>query len=751
MNCKKKLLWVAPIALLAALSSCGEKASSYATTSLAAPMGISRSGESFSWYAVDGAAGYVAELDGGEPYGIAVVTQESEYAGKRCIYDIPVDEIADGKHKIRFASRNDADELSAWSKAYTFTVENEIDLDRPELNYDLYVRCDEYFDSVTYTFNDSIVASLDLGGDRTSYSPTAKELGLDSLLEDKTTYVVTCKVSYEGVSSESSNPVTYTYSKDRYIAAETPKVDEDKFVFDEKIYNPVFTVKFDSKEYVVVYSGSSSGIDEIEVTDLLTLLINHKYIEYYDLLKAKSHTIALKVNYDDNHYLPSSYSSSLTWETPITDEDLFNLLCSSYSASFSDDYSKLTIGYSSAQIGCEFLTITASDQSGKSLSVTKGDDYEEMAIVSVGSAKIVKLTLSYSRLGYTASKTVSITVPQTSATFNYNVKAGSDSLTWQCSGSQSGDRYEVVVTSANSTKTYKTSSNSLSYEQIELDGKLTFTVYTYRDGARIASSKSDAVTFSRASAPGSFSLDSDCCITLGEGMKAYLYYDANSTSYNTTRTYSSTDTSNNLISIGDYKRIEVCYMGDRYTSINSKKSVYYINAVSNLRYSLLDGGYLSLADYDISKLVPSAYRTSDYLVSKNNATVFDMAKYREDTGNAYISLNGCSSSTLTKDAVTSLISDTISFSYGPSVRNISIASQVATFTPYSDYDGSYDIKIDKYDTTLGTYVNCVALKTIGTNSYNLSSLDTGDYKLYVRTHGNGYVLPGVYKTYTFDM
>ncbi len=748
MNCKKKLLWVAPIALLAALSSCGEKASSYATTSLAAPMGISRSGESFSWYAVDGAAGYVAELDGGEPYGIAVVTQESEYAGKRCIYDIPVDEIADGKHKIRFASRNDADELSAWSKAYTFTVENEIDLDRPALSSSLYVQCDDYFDSVTYTFNDSIVASLDLGENRTSYSPTAKELGLDSLLEDKTTYVVTCKVSYEGVSSESSNPITYTYSKDRYVAAETPKVDEDKFVFEEKIYNPVFTVKFDSKEYVVDYSGNSSGYDEIKVTVLLNSLISHEYIEYYDLLKAKSHTIALKVNYDVDHYLPSSYSSSLTWETTDTDENLFASLCSNYSASFSDDYSKLTIGYSSVQIGCEFLTITASDQSGKSLSVAKGDDYEEMAIVSVGSAKIVKLTLSYSRLGYTASKTLSFTVPQTSATFNYNVLAGTNGLTWSVSGSKSGDRYEVVVTSGSSTKTYKTSSASLSYEEIELEGKLTFTVYTYRDGARIASSKSDAVTFSRATAPGSFSLDSDCCITLGEGMKAYLYY--NNSSYYT-RTYSSTSTSNNLISIGDYKRIEVCYMGDGYSSINSKKSVYYIDAVSNLRYSLLDGGYLSLADYNISNLVPSAYRNSEYLVSKNNATVFDMAKYREKSGDAYISLNGSSSSTLTKDAVTSLISDTISFSYGPRVSSINIASQVATFTPYSDYDGSYDIKIDKYDTTLSTYVACVALKTISTNTYSLSSLEAGDYKLYVRTHGNGYVLPGDYRTYTFDM
>ncbi len=749
MNCKKKLLWVAPIALLAALSSCGEKASSYATTSLAAPMGISRSGESFSWYAVDGAAGYVAELDGGEPYGIAVVTQESEYAGKRCIYDIPVDEIADGKHKIRFASRNDADELSAWSKAYTFTVENEIDLDRPALSSSLYVQCDDYFDSVTYTFNDSIVASLDLGENRTSYSPTAKELGLDSLLEDKTTYVVTCKVSYEGVSSESSNPITYTYSKDRYVAAETPKVDEDKFVFEEKIYNPVFTVKFDSKEYVVDYSGNSSGYDEIEVTVLLNSLISHEYIEYYDLLKAKSHTIALKVNYDASHYLPSEYSSSLTWETNVKDEDLFKRLCSYRTVSFSSDYAKLTVGYSSSyQRGCEFLTISASDQNGSSLSVAKNTDYEKMAVVSVGSAKTIKLTLSYSRLGYTDSETFTYTVPQSSSPFNYNVMAGENGLTWNTSGRKDGDEYEVVVKKGTTSKTYSATSASLSYDEIELEGDLSFTVYTYRNGARISSSGSDAVTFTRNSAPGSLSLDSDLNITLSKGMKAYLYYGTNTSP---SRTYSYSSTGSNDVCVGDYRKVEVFYASDGYTTIDSKRSVYYLDRITDLKYSILDGGYLALTDYDVSKYVPSAYRTSAYLVTKNGKNAFDMAKYRENTGHAYISLNGSSSSTLTKDAVTSLISDTISFSYGPRVSSINIASQVATFTPYSDYDGSYDIKIDKYDTTLSTYVACVALKTISTNTYSLSSLEAGDYKLYVRTHGNGYVLPGDYRTYTFDM
>ena len=774
MNCKKKLLWVAPIALLAALSSCGEKTSSYATSSLAAPMGISQSGNSFSWFPVEGAAGYVAKLDEGEPYGIAVAKQEGYYHTslqlELCYYEIPTEELADGKHKIRFASRNDADELSAWSKAYTFSVENEIDLDRPTLTSSLRVSCDECFDSVTYTFNDSIIVKHDIGRDVTSYSPTAKELGLDSLLEDETIYIVTCKVSYEELVSESSNPVTYAYSQsqDRYVAALAPKLEDEEFVFEKAIYNPVFTVKFDGKEFILDYSQSSSSYTSISVNTLLNALVSKEYIEYYDILKAKTHTIALKVNYDASHYLPSEYSSSLTWETNVKDEDLFKRLCSYRTVSFSSDYAKLTVGYSSSyQMGCEFLTISASDQNGSSLSVAKNSDYEEMAVVSVGSAKTIKLTLSYSRLGFTDSETFTYTVPQSSSPFNYNVKAGENGLTWNASGRKDGDEYEVVVKKGTTSKTYSTTSASLSYDEIELEGDLSFTVYTYRNGARISSSGSDAVTFTRNSAPGSLSLDSDLNITLSKGMKAYLYYGTN-TSPSGTRSYSSTGS--NYVCVGDYRKVEVFYASDGYTTIDSKKSVYYLDRITDLKYSILDGGYLTLADYDISKYVPSAYRTNAYLVTKNGKYAFDMAKYRETTGNSEISLNGFSSSsgsssTLVKNAVTTVISDTISFTFGPSmVITCDSSNKELNFYAYSDvsygwystsyteseYNGSYDIKVEKLNSS-GVYEEFKTLAKTTSKTYSYSSFEAGSYIFYVRTHGNGYILPGDYASYYFTI
>jgi hypothetical protein len=759
MNHTKRFLWVAPFALLTALSSCGEKGSSY-SVALARPTNVRMiSEDTFTWIPVTGASGYVAKLDEGEPFGIAVTTQVDASYENLCYYSLPTENLTDGKHTIRFASRTEADVLSDWTNAYTFAVKNEITLARPYLGSSLCVESYSKFDTVTYTFNGSITATHALGKDATSYTPTEKDLKLSSLLTKGASYVVTCLVSYNGIVSEASNPVTYTYEPDdKFIAAETPMVDGVCFTFKEKITNPTFSVKLDGKEYVLEMSNEPD--DSFDVGYIISALLNKELIDDYAILDAKSHTFALKVMYDDDHYLPSEYSATMTYtqedlenySKDWSDKEIFYDLTSTlyYHLDIDDDFTKAVLSYSKKR-GYKYITVSARDEKGNELSVIKGDDRLAWATIELNGAKMFYLTLSYSHLGYNDSyTTVYYNSSATASPFVYDVKPSSSYVEWKVSVLYSNYQYDVVVSDGTTTKVYKTNVPFLKYDEIDLEGDLKFTVYVYENGSRIASSKSDTVSLYRRNAPAYVGINSDLTITLDPGMTVYLYQYIGSSDVAASRSYSSSNKTND-VSISGYKKVKVFYASDGVSTIDSKKLTCFINEVSAVKYSVLDGGYIYLEDgYSLFDVVDDEYK--EYIVSKDSKTVFDMAAYHQATSLSSLALKGKVDSYLWDGDTATLVNATISLDVAPEVTLGWIAqNNQLQITPESNYEGKYDVCVYKYDTEINDYV-LVSEKTISDTLYEFSGItEEGTYRIAVRTHGNGSVLPGYYSYYTYTV
>lgn len=761
MNHTKRFLWVAPFALLTALSSCGEKGSSY-SVALAMPTDVRMiSDNTFTWIPVTGASGYVAKLDEGEPFGIAVTTQVDDYdsflRGSLCYYSLPTENLTDGKHTIRFASRTEDDVLSDWTNAYTFAVKNEITLARPYLGSKLHVESNNQFDTVTYTFNGSITATHALGKDATSYTPTEKDLKLSSLLTKDASYVVTCVVSYNGIVSEASNPVTYTYEPDdKFIAAETPTVDGVCFTFKEKITNPTFSVKLDGKEYVLEMSEVTD--DSFSVGYIIYALRNKKLIDDYVILDAKSHTFALKVMYDEDHYLPSEYSATITYtqedlenySKDWSDKEIFSDLRSSlyYHLEIDDDFTKAVLSYSEIR-GYKYITVSARDEKGNELNVTKGEDRSAWATIELNGGKMFYLTLSYSHLGYNDSYTTAYyNSSATASPFVYDVKPSSSYVEWKVSVPYTNYQYDVEVSDGTTTKVYKTDVPFIKYDEIDLEGNLKFTVYVYENGSRIASSKSDTVSLYRRKAPGSVSINNDLTITLEPGMTVYLYEYIGKSEATSSRSYNSSNKTND-VSISGYKKVEVFYASDRVSTIDSKKLTCFINEVSAVKYSVLDGGYIHLEDnYSLYNIVDDEY--TKYIVSKDSKTVFDMAAYHQATSLSSLALKGRGNSYLWDGETATLVNAEISLDVAPKVTLGWIAANnQLQITPESDYDGRYDVCVYKYDAETNDYV-LVSEKTISYTLYELSGItEEGTYRIAVRTHGNGSVLPGYYNYYTY--
>ncbi len=743
---RKIILGLASLSLVVPLASCGSDISGGSANPtanyevvLAKPMIVSSGDASWSWAPVEGASGYVAKIDDGKEFGIGSTTITSNDS-KLCYYVQNTDDLTEGKHTIKFAAYKNGNVLSDWTDAYTFYVSNKVN--RPQLSSNLVVSANNYIESVTYDFGNNITKTVKVSTATKTYYPSIDDLDLDSALEDGKTYVVTCKITSNGVSSESSNPITCTYSKSKYNAINKPTINAEKnFVFDSELENPVVTLKVNNKEYVTELKANSNTISYKTV---LEKLVSDKQLQEDDLLDKDELKISLRVSFDNKHYIQSEYSDEISVslsELGYNDLEIFEDLCNNLNTTFNTTDKVLSVGYNSEYVGYTKLSVKACNEKGEYLSVTKKTiDYKEIATIDYKDAKKLVLTLTYTRNNHIESKEITIEVPQKTKSLVYNVVPSSDYFIWSKTGDC--DYFEVDVTSNGVTKTYKTLSNRLDYSKIDVDGEISVTVYAAKDGNRDLDSKSNSITV-RRSTPVTSLYVKDGYVNLSENMKLTLV-DQNGQKY----THSYSEYGTNQYSISGIKEIRATMQGDSYTLINSKETTFAINSITTLKYEILDSKYLVLSDYkDPRNLVSSSY--SKYFEYDET-----LEKYKFNVAESQLSslrFSGMSSEYLKLSSDNEVIDFTIDFKYAPSVSittNSSNDVSIIYYEPVSKYYGNYDIYIKKYNEENQEYEAFIDTR-VADMYYDLRNLEEGKYQVSIRTSGNGYVCAGAYTTITY--
>ncbi len=743
---RKIILGLASLSLVVPLVSCGSDITSGSANTtanygviIAKPMIVSSGDGSWSWAPVDGASGYIAKIDDGKEFGIGSTTITSNDS-KLCYYVQNTDDLTEGKHTIKFAAYKNGNVLSDWTDAYTFYVSNKVN--RPQLSSNLVVSASNYIESVTYDFGNNITKTVKVSTATRTYYPSIDDLDLDSALEDGKTYVVTCKITSNGVTSESSNPITCTYSKSKYSAVNKPTINAEKdFVFDSELESPVVTLKLNNKEYVTELKVNSNTISYKTV---LEKLVSDKQLQEDDLLDKDELKISLRVSFDNKHYLQSEYSDEISVslsELGYNDLEIFENLCNNLNTTFNTTDKVLSVGYNSEYVGYTKLSVKACNEKGEYLSVTKKTiDYKEIATIDYKDAKKLLLTLTYTRNNHIESKEVTVEVPQKTKSLVYNVVPSSDYFTWSQTGDY--DYFEVDVTSNGVTKTYKTLSNYLDYSKIDVDGEISVTVYATKDGNRDLDSKSNSITVKRNSPVTSLYVK-DGYVNLSKDMKLTLVYQNGNKD-----TYSYREYGTNQYSISNVKEIRATMQGDSYTLINSKETTFAINSINTLKYEILDAKYLVLSDYED----PRGLVSSSYL----KYFEYDEAlqKYKFNIAESQLSslrFSGMSSEYLYPSSDNEVIDFTINFRYAPSVSILNESNKDISeiiYEPNSKYYGNYDICIKKYNEVDQEYETFIDTR-VADEYYDLRSLEEGKYQISIRTSGNGYVCAGAYTTITY--
>lgn len=744
---KKIILGIASSALiLGSLTACNEsklestnESSSDSSSSsiidysaLARPVVTENNGV-YQWIPVTDADGYVAKLDDGEPFGIGSSVAETAVANY-CLYQVSTDDLKDGMHTIKFAAYKDSSVLSAWTDSFSFYVNKTVVVSTPTLQDTLKVTCNSKFDHVSYDFSGTKY-EVDLNEENTSYTPDFTKLGLDKALESGKKYIVTCTVSMKGINSESSEPITFTYSASKNIKSCKPTIVNDSFVFDEQLVNPSFTFTLGTKAYIFNCNNNYRNITLNDLIEKCNITNEEKLILAGTTVKAY-----LQVNYDSNHYLSSDVSEGIdvTFDDS-NDKEIFDKLCSKLEYTY-DANSKLSLGYKEEELGVSYLSFKAynaenDDALDEQLPTTLNADFRNVCEIDCQTAKQIKLVITYARGNQSFTYERFITIPAEEQAYVYNVvPEGSSKITWSCLGSV--DAYEVEVSQGTITKTYKTFSNSISVQDIDLEGDISVLVYAIKNGSRITDSVSNSVTFKKNVVKDTYSVTSKG-LSLLNNKNIFVRTNGNSQWI----TYQ--NSGSNYISLDGVTMLEVYCKGDGVNTLDSDIKVFNFVDIKNIKYTIEDNKYLVVdSNYNLNSLVDSEY--GKYIV-EGTTNKFDLDMYRLNESKTVLSLKG-NINEISCNSINNKIDVKINVNYSKYGVNFTTASSSATsFIEFEaiDYQGKYQVLVlDENNTEVKNEI-------VNTTSYNLNSLAFGKYRVKVRTTGNGNILPGNYNEITY--
>ena len=755
MKKKTVLLGLAGLAAIAGLTACGDDKpteSEYVNPyeiMIAKPMLISQDNNQFTWAPVSGAAGYIAKVDGNDPVGIGNPILESD-GQKVCYYNQSVDSLSAGKHTISFAAYVD-DKVSKWTDAFEFTVEAKTAyVARPKLYSTLLVSSSESFDSITYDFGNGItftenINSFNSYGD---YSYTLSAERLASKLTDGKTYIVTAKITKDGITSEASNNIVFKYNLAYNKKAPTPVYgSQGEFYLDEAVYNPIVVTKVNNVEYYTYLVGQKSSID---VSDILEKIVLEDKDAPLNIFATNDVKIAIKILSDDKHYQSSNYSDEMLYEITESDEEIFDDVIEKIEFDVLNEEKKVQFEAVAPYRNpfAAFVSVEAkADDASTPLNLTRYmDDGKEFYTYSFlyGNSSVIHVTFNYKRGSVELSKTFDCVIPKASEKVK-NVIFDSNSISWDSVPYALG--YVVEISDGTNNVTKNVEGNTLGLDSIDLSGNLSFKVYpSDASGNKIEQYGSEAVSVLRKSPLDKLEIDTKNCVSLKKGYK-YTFVNSNGN----TEVYDTTNSNISSVSITGYgfTFVSVVALGDNVNTISSKPAEFDLTPSRNaVEYNIVDHKYIEFVDLDASKL--STINYTNYWEQKEEKTLFNVEKYHNDylnNGARFISYPSEVNS-VESGLANDIVNTWINFKFAPNVIVSSDYTRNTSSLEYygdNNFDGTYEITVSSLDSSTNEYTK-LETKTTTEKSLDLSAYTSGKYKIEIKTLGNGYFFNGAVKT-----
>ena len=761
MNTLKKLLVTCCLcsAMLFTATACKETDNYAVFTS---PTVEQQNYETYSWNAIDGATGYVIEIDGVEK-GIGNPVMDSMLSGKYCQYYLDTEALGLGVHKIRFAAykfnEDDGTTKSEWSKEFYVVNELPSAIDYIDISDGEVYFQDLETNSVKLVFNDDIVATYTTPDKLPlSYSTVSlDEFEFSAELQEGVNYNV--KAYAVNVFGTSEDYYTTNYLKmeevDELVCYAMEEGDDIKFAFNGKLNKPFVSLKVNDKEYKVALD---SDYDAIYLYEIISALAFEEAIEIYETMIKEDYSVSLKLLSADGITTASEYSNKV--ECKAKGEEMVANLASSGSVQTSSSMLQV---YSPAYIEDykSFVTISAT--------VTYEDDIveeiplfasqENVGVYDVSKAfkfgvNTIKVTQKVNLGGYEVSEElfnapISIN-PQVSS-----VSLSGNSVSWYSNGTNDGYKVKIINSSGSVVETFETTSTSWNVDEYETSGSFNVKVVPVLNGEEGV--ESPALSITKVSAPSTSLISEtlsqiEICGVDGWEIEAEVYDVVNNYTISSNTLFSSDDTlSVNKSTLYNRNAFEIRLKnkGNGINTVDSKETVAKFVLSDCLTFDVKDGEYIKVSgvrEEDLYINMDSPYRqyaTDGWLDVKEYAEIYDEYSITIGTDLGYISTS--SENVIIKPLTISLSSYGTSF-IASAPSSIEFDSYYEEFSWSGNSYSKYAYEVTKDGATTPT----LSGTTTGPE-LSVSSLSTGYYTVKIKLLGNGQKLNSFWTEFTYEV
>lgn len=458
-------------AMLFTVTACNDTPDNYAV--FAAPTIVQEDYDTFSWAAVEGATGYVIDING-EQKGIGNPVSESMVYGKVCGYVLDTNALGKGTHKIKFAAykydEKEGSTLSEWSKE--FYVVNEA----PNAISTFYIQDGRVrVDAVNATgvklvFNDSIEATFATPDssyiDNYTYIPLEKFTFSEELIPGVLYEVKAYAVNNFGVSETAISNTYNAPAKDQavsVVAVNTQGV--PNFILSAYVENPLVALKINDEEYKVFINDD---ISNIYLSSIISYLDEKSALEVYDAI-ISDYTASLKVISATGVTVAGEYSNEVAC-VGLGEAFLENV--DNCEVTLSGTYLEIESPVYDSEALKDVITIEVAvvNEDGSQTEIegiVSGDEatYDFKSALKFGLNEVVVIETinlgGFEKVVEVASYNVSIN-PQVE-----NVALSGNSVNWTSNGINDGYKVQIVDSTGSVVDTYETTSYTWDTEEFE--------------------------------------------------------------------------------------------------------------------------------------------------------------------------------------------------------------------------------------------------------------------------------------------
>lgn len=761
MNTLKKLLVTGCLcsAMLFTATACKETDNYAVFTS---PTVQQQNYETYSWNAVDGATGYVIEIDGVEK-GIGNPVMDTMLSGKYCEYYLDTEALGLGVHKIRFAAykfnEDDGTTKSEWSKEFYVVNELPSAIDYLEIaDGEIYFQGLET-NSVKLVFNDDIVA--------TYTTPDKLPLNHSTVSLDDFEFSVELQ---EGVNyNVKAYAVNVFGTSEEYYATNYLKMEEVgalacvayeenesvSFTFSQEIYNPFISLKINDKEYKVALDGA---YEEISLYEIISRMAFEEGMGVYETIVKKDYVVSLKVLSADDITTSSEYSNQV--ELKALGEEMLANLASLGSVQTSGSMLQV---YSPAHTK-EFssfvtlaVTVTYEDGSVEEVPLFASQEstgvYDFSKVLKFG-LNTLKITQNVRLGGYEATEELLNTPisinPQVSS-----VTLSGNNVSWSSNGRNDGYKVKVIGSSGSVIETFETTSTYWNVDEYETSGSFDVKVVPVLNGEEGVVSPSLSIT--KVSAPSTSLISEtlsqiEICGVDGWTIEAEIYDNINDRTISSDTLYSSDDTlsvSKSLLYNRNAFEIRLKNKGNGINTVDSSETVAKFVVSNCLTFDVKDGEYIKVSGVNQNDLVVNMNSNYSQFITDGWFDVKEYAEYCDEyslaigTDLSYISTS--SQNVIIKPLTISLSSYGTSF-IASAPSSIEFDSDYEKFSWSGNSYNEYAYEVIKGNDSTPTLSGKVTGPEL-----SVSSLSVGYYTVKIKLLGNGQKLNSFWTEFTYEV